>query len=119
MELAWHSLQSGARGYIHADMKPTQILRAVTLAERGRLVAPSKLLEYVVEAKVSPYCKLDMLSTRKREVLTLVANGMTNAQIAHKLFISVSTVKQHLYAAYRLLGVKNRTEATRIVLHGD
>ena len=48
----------------------------------------------------------------------LVADGLTNAQISHKLSLSESTVKQHLHAAYRLLGVKNRTEAASLFRNG-
>lgn len=116
LPLAWSALRSGARGYLHAGMKPDQILRAIHAAEGGEIVAPRNLLEYVVEN--SAHRHTDMLSARRREVLSLVTDGMTNAQIAHKLFLSESTVKQHLYAAYKLLGVKNRTEAASLVRNG-
>jgi len=59
--------------------------------------------------------ELDSLSHRQREILELVAQGLSNAQIAKKLFLTESTVKQHLRAAYKLLGVRNRTEAASIV----
>jgi DNA-binding CsgD family transcriptional regulator len=58
---------------------------------------------------------LDILSHRQREILELVVGGFTNAQIAKRLFFSESTVKQHLRAAYQLLGVSNRTEAAKLV----
>ncbi len=58
---------------------------------------------------------LDILSHRQREILELVVEGFTNAQIAKRLFLSESTVKQHLRATYKLLGVKNRTEAARLI----
>jgi DNA-binding CsgD family transcriptional regulator len=54
---------------------------------------------------------LDILSHRQREILELVVEGFTNAQIAKRLFFSEFTVKQHLRAAYKLLVVSNRTEA--------
>jgi DNA-binding NarL/FixJ family response regulator len=44
-----------------------------------------------------------------------VVDGLSNAQIAARLYLSESTVKQHLRAAYKLLGVKNRTEAARLI----
>ncbi|QIN80935.1 hypothetical protein GBA65_20760 [Rubrobacter marinus] len=116
LPLAWNALRLGARGYLHAGMQPDQILRAILAAEGGEVVAPRKLLEYVVENAVH-HCP-DTLSARRREILGLVADGLTNAQIAHKLFLSESTVKQHLYAAYRLLGVRNRTEAAGLVRNG-
>jgi ATP/maltotriose-dependent transcriptional regulator MalT len=53
----------------------------------------------------------DLLSTRQREVLELLAAGDTNGEIAHKLFLSAHTVKQHTCAIYRKLQVRNRAEA--------
>jgi DNA-binding NarL/FixJ family response regulator len=44
-----------------------------------------------------------------------VVEGLTNAEIAERLFLSESTIKQHLRAAYKLLGVKNRTEAATLI----
>jgi DNA-binding CsgD family transcriptional regulator len=54
------------------------------------------------------------LGHRKLEILRLVAKGLTNAQIAKRLFLSESTIKQYLRAAYKVLGVKNRTEAAQL-----
>ena len=53
------------------------------------------------------------LSDREREVLTLIASGATNREIAERLYLSPHTVKEHASALYRKLGVKNRAEATR------
>ncbi len=61
----------------------------------------------------------DLLSPRETEVLRLVAEGLTNDDIAHRLFISSVTVKVHLRHIYRKLGVRNRTEATRHALFSD
>jgi DNA-binding CsgD family transcriptional regulator len=54
------------------------------------------------------------LSARQREVLWLVSEGMSNAQIARRLFVTESTVKQHLHAVYKTLRVKNRAQAARV-----
>ena len=59
------------------------------------------------------------LSAREAEVLRLVASGMTNAEVAEKLFISPRTVNWHLGSIYRKLGFASRTEATRFAVeHG-
>lgn len=54
-----------------------------------------------------------MLSSREEEVLTAVAEGLTNAEVAERLHISENTVKFHLQNIYQRLGVTNRTEASR------
>jgi DNA-binding NarL/FixJ family response regulator len=112
LEAARTSLRAGAGGYIHAGMTPEQIIRAVRVASEGEVVAPRQLLEYLVSNE--EVADLGILSARQREVLALVVEGMSNAQIASRLSISESTVKQHLRAAYKLLGVRNRTEAARL-----
>jgi DNA-binding NarL/FixJ family response regulator len=65
---------------------------------------------------------VDLSSTlrpRKREILELVAKGLSNAEIARRLYLSESTIKQHLRGAYKALGVKNRTEAARVFRRSD
>lgn len=113
LSLARAALKAGARGFVHAGLEPAQAMRAIEVALEGEIVAPRGLLEYVLADKktVSP----DLLSPRQLEILQLVAEGLTNAQIARRVFLSEFTVKQHLRNAYKLLGVKNRTEAVRSV----
>ena len=107
------ALRAGARGFIHAGMKPEQIVRAVRAALMGNIVAPRQLLEYLISNEDA--VDLKALSARQRQILELVNDGLTNAQIAKKLFLTESTVKQHLRATYKILGVSNRTEAARLL----
>jgi DNA-binding NarL/FixJ family response regulator len=116
LALARAALRSGARGFIHAGMAPQQIVRALKVASEGEIVAPRQLLEYLIAAEA--FADLDMLSARQREILELVGEGLTNAQIAKRLFLTESTVKQHLRSAYKVLGVNNRIEATRLMRNG-
>lgn len=113
LPLARAALRLGARGFIHAGMELDQIARAVEVASKGEIVAPRKLLEYLI-ANEDP-ADLDALTTRQREILQLVAKGNSNAQIARTLFLSESTVKQHLRATYKVLGVSDRKEAAKLV----
>ena len=113
LPLARAALRLGARGFIHAGMELDQIARAVEVAAKGEIVAPRKLLEYLI-ANEDP-ADLDALTTRQREILQLVAEGYSNAQIARTLFLSESTVKQHLRATYKVLGVSDRKEAAKLI----
>ena len=111
------ALRAGARGFIHAGMTPDQVVRAVTVAATGELVVPRELLHYLITHE-DPV-NLHALSARQLEILGLVVEGLSNAQIAKRLYLSESTVKQHLRAAYKLLGASNRTEAARLISGRD
>jgi DNA-binding NarL/FixJ family response regulator len=87
------------------------VLRAVEVVQRGELAAPRQLLGYLMSQKENP--EVGELSARQREILELVVEGLSNAQIAGHLYLSESTIKQHLRAAYKVLGVHNRTEAAK------
>jgi DNA-binding NarL/FixJ family response regulator len=113
LRLARAALKAGAVGLLHAGMPPGQILRALSVALRGEVVLPRGLLRLWVGEQRRPGPGIG-LSARQREVLGLVAEGLSNAEIAGRLFLSESTVKQHLRAAYKALGVKNRREAAAL-----
>lgn len=114
MQLALTGLRSGATGFIHAKMKPEQIARAIAVAAKGEIVAPRGLIEYMLTTPPADKPELGTLKPRQREILELVTEGLSNAQIASKLYLTESTIKQHLRAAYKILGVKNRTEAASL-----
>src|SRR5829696_8800891 len=111
LALAWAALKNGADGFVHAMMHPAQVLSAVEVVQRGELAAPRQLLGYFLSQKENP--KIGELSARQREILELVVEGLSNAEIAGRLYLSESTIKQHLRAVYKVLGVRNRTEAAK------
>lgn len=113
LALAWVALQAGANGFLHAAMGSEQVAKAVGLAQKGELVAPRQLLEHVLARSKTP--EIGDLSVRQREVLELVAEDLSNAEIAKRLYLSESTIKQHLRTAYKSLGVRNRTEAAKMI----
>jgi len=117
LPLARDALQAGASGFVHAQMTPDQLLRAVAVAARGELAAPRELLGYVLTK--NPSGDLATLSVRQREILGYVVEGLSNAEIGRRLYLSESTIKQHLRAAYKLLGVSNRTEAANLFRRGN
>jgi DNA-binding NarL/FixJ family response regulator len=94
-------------------MKPDQLVRAVAVAAKGELVAPREMIGFLI-AQEEPK-DLGNLSARQREILELVVEGRSNAEIGRHLYLSESTIKQHLRAAYKILGVSNRTEAANLI----
>jgi DNA-binding NarL/FixJ family response regulator len=112
LPLARDALQAGASGFVHAEMMPDQLVRALAVAARGELVAPRELLRYMLNEDAP--ANLGALSVRQREILGYVVEGLSNAEIGGRLYLSESTIKQHLRAAYKLLGVSNRTEAANL-----
>ena len=113
--LTWAALKNGADGFVHAQMHPAQVVSAVEVVQRGGLAAPRQLLRYYLSQKENP--KIGELSARQREILEMVVEGLSNAQIAGRLYLSESTIKQHLRAAYKVLGVRNRTQAAKVMRH--
>lgn len=107
------ALRAGARGFIHAGMQPSQIIRAISVTSEGEVAVPRELLKDLVAGDAPVDAAI--LSNRQREIMDLVCEGMTNAQIARHLYLSEFTIKQHLRSAYKLLGVHNRTEAARVL----
>ena len=114
LQAARNALRNGAGGIIYMDMPPSQMVRSLQLAARGELVVPRRLLTELIAGEIQ-LVDTSALTFRQRQILELVEEGLSNAQIASQLFLSEFTVKQHLRAAYKILGVKNRTEAARIV----
>ena len=111
--LARAALRGGARGFLHLGMQPSQIARAISLASEGETVFPRELVTGLISEEEPP--DLLALTARQREILELVAQGLTNAEIARRLFLTEGTVKQHLRAAYKALGVGSRVQAARLL----
>jgi DNA-binding NarL/FixJ family response regulator len=112
------AVAAGARGFLHTGAPPRQLTRAISVVLRGEMALPRDLLkawvDWLDEQQRVP--DLSSLSERKLEILELaLKEGLSNAQIAKRLYLSVSTVKHHLRVAYKALGAKNRREARRIV----
>jgi two-component system NarL family response regulator len=107
----YRGLQAGAQGYLIKDAKPSELLNAVRTVHRGqRYISPD------VGAKLVQRMSNPELSERELAVLRLVAQGMSNLEIATALSISESTVKSHLNRILSKLGVSDRTQAVIIAV---
>jgi DNA-binding NarL/FixJ family response regulator len=113
LPVARASLRAGAMGIVHGQLTPEQVVRAVSVAAKGEVVLPRDLLKSILEEETP--ADLSSLSLRQQEILELVSEGLSNHQIAGRLFLSESTIKQHLRHAYKALGARNRTEAARLL----
>ncbi|MER5889937.1 response regulator transcription factor [Streptomyces sp. NPDC001941] len=111
------ALRAGARGYLTKDAGGEEIVRAVHDVLAGRAgLAPAvqrRLLDQVV-AETEPSRRLpDGLTAREAEVLALVADGLSNPEIARRLGISTATVKTHINNLFAKTGVRDRAQAVR------
>ncbi|CAL2069935.1 MULTISPECIES: response regulator [Streptomyces] len=105
------AIEAGATGYLLKDAPRDELFTAVRAAAEGRTVLSPAVASRLVRAVRTPAPGNEPLSTREREVLTLVARGTSNREIARELFISEATVKTHLTHLYTKLGAKDRAAA--------
>ncbi|GAA3779783.1 response regulator transcription factor [Plantactinospora mayteni] len=108
------AIEAGATGYLLKDVARADLLRAVRAAARGESVLSPTVATRLVKQVRTPAAAA--LSQREVEVLTLVARGLTNREVATQLFLSEATVKTHLLHIYTKLGVGDRTAATTAAL---
>ena len=115
-EYVHRALKAGARGFLLKDAGPELLTQAVHAAAAGdALIAPkitARLLAAFADASAGdpPPQPMEPLTAREEQVLREVARGLSNAEIADALYVSLSTVKTHLAALTAKLGVRNRVE---------
>lgn len=104
-------LSAGAAGYLMKDSSPDSVLQAIRSAVQGATVLDSTVARRVISSSHSVEPDDPGLSAREREVLDLMARGMTNGQIARHLWVSEATVKTHVSRILHKLGASDRAQA--------
>jgi len=110
--LLGRGLESGAKGYILKEAPHQTLVRAIEKVAEGEAYVDPALMPAFLAGKD----QTDMLTTREREILQLLADGMSNADVASKLFISQETVKSHVRHILTKLEADTRTHAVAIAL---
>ena len=113
-ELFLNSLQAGANGFLLKDVSLDKLLHAIeTVAKGGYLIEPS-VLKLMSEPKPAPsvgVTRNELLSEREREILSFMAGGFSNKEIANAVFLAEGTVKNHVSNILTKLDCRDRTQA--------
>ncbi len=115
-DLIGETLRAGAIGYLMKNVSADQLAGAVRSAHAGRSTLAPEAADALVRSVSAPSSGADSLTPREQQVLKLMADGLTNADIAERLVIGVATVKTHVSSVISKLGVSTRTEATAIAI---
>jgi DNA-binding NarL/FixJ family response regulator len=115
-EYVFEALRAGATGFLVKHTEPAELIRAVrTVAAGEALLSPGVtrrlIAEFAGRAKTPPAtARLDALTGREREIVAVVAEGLSNDEIAGRLFLSPATVKTHVNRAMTKLGARDRAQ---------
>jgi len=115
-ELVSQALRAGAIGYLLKDVGVARLGDAIRAAMAGRPTLAQEATQALVRQASAPEAPGDALTEREREVLALLVEGISNAQIAERLVLSRSTVNFHVSNVLGKLGAATRTEAVRVAL---
>jgi DNA-binding NarL/FixJ family response regulator len=120
-EYVYEAIRAGASGFLLKDVQPTQLVDAIRVVAAGEaLLAPTvtrRLLDRFADTfpdgdkPPPPPPGLDSLTERELEVLKLLAQGLSNAELADRLFLSETTVKSHISSVLRKLRLRDRVQA--------
>jgi DNA-binding NarL/FixJ family response regulator len=115
-EYVYEALRAGASGFVLKDDPAEQLISAVrTVAAGNALLSPAitkrVIRQFTRIARPAPPKELGELTEREREILRLIATGLSNAEIGHELYISETTVKTHVTHVLQKLGLRDRVQA--------
>jgi DNA-binding NarL/FixJ family response regulator len=114
-EYVYEAIRAGASGFLLKDVQPVELVDAIRVVAAGNALfgptATQRLIERFGELAAHTPPSLDTLTEREREILRLLAGGLSNAELAERLFVSETTVKSHVSSVLRKLGVRDRVQA--------
>jgi DNA-binding NarL/FixJ family response regulator len=117
-EYVFEALRAGASGFLLKNSSPEQLVQAVRLVARGDALLDPGVTRRIIErfsglagGQAAPPAALDELTPREHEVLQLVAQGLSNAEIAERLVVAGGTVKTHVARVLSKLGLRDRVQA--------
>jgi DNA-binding NarL/FixJ family response regulator len=114
-EYVYEAIRAGASGFLLKDVQPVELVDAIRVVAAGNALfgptATQRLIERFGELPKQAPPTLDALTEREREILRLLAGGLSNAELAERLFVSETTVKSHVSSVLRKLGVRDRVQA--------
>ena len=115
-EYVYEALRAGASGFVLKDDPPEQLIAAVrTVAAGDALLSPAVtrrvINQFTRVPRPSPPRELAELTEREREIFALIADGLSNAEIGARLYISDTTVKTHITHIFQKLGLRDRVQA--------
>ena len=113
-DLVPRAMEAGAIGYLLKGVSNQELVEAIRAAHAGQPILAKEAMADLVQA-AAPFPKLgDDLNEREREVLALLGRGLSNKEIAERLFLSVATVKYHVRLLLSKLGASSRAEAVAL-----
>jgi len=116
-DVLWAALNAGAAGFVLKDASPEDIIRATGVIASGGAWLDSAVTGKVIEQfrqqrnSMKHSADIECLTTREREVLALIADGLINIEIAERLFVSEATVKSHISHIFSKLELRDRAAA--------
>jgi DNA-binding NarL/FixJ family response regulator len=115
-EYVYAAIRAGASGFLLKDVEPAELVDAIRVVAAGNsLFGPAAterlVARFAQQAGPDAAHALDELTDREKEILTLLASGLSNAELAEKLFLSETTVKTHVSSILRKLRVRDRVQA--------
>jgi NarL family two-component system response regulator LiaR len=118
-EMVHGAMQAGAVGYLLKGVSMDELAEAIRAAYAGRPTLAPEAVQALVQGARSPTKLGDDLTPREQDVLVLLVQGLSNAEIADHLIVSTAAVKYHVSSILSKLGVANRTEAVAVALQHD